>query len=73
MRINIEAWYISESNTIGILYDGDSEWNVLHYQDNNLILTDTQINTTMPIPDNNGNYRIEIIGDTWIAVGNIQL
>lgn len=72
MRITIEAWYNTESKSINILYDGEATGEVFLYLNDALIDYSSEINTSFPIPTS-GIYRIEIIGETWIAVGSIQL
>jgi hypothetical protein len=69
---NIEAWYNAESNSINILYDGDATGEVFLYLNNNIIEYDSEINTSFQISIP-GLYKIEIIGETWIAQGYIQL
>lgn len=72
MRMNIEAWYNAESNSINILYDGEATGEVFLYLDENIIGYDSDINSSFQISAS-GLYRIEIIGGTWIAQGYLQL
>ena len=55
-----------------ILYDGDATGEVFLYLNNNIIEYDSEINTSFQISIP-GLYKIEIIGETWIAQGYIQL
>ncbi|MBO5457018.1 MAG: hypothetical protein J6A20_10950 [Muribaculaceae bacterium] len=71
MRINIEAYYDSESHTINIYYDGEASGEVFFYLNETIIEYDSQINTSFQI-STPGLYKIEIIGETWIAEGYIQ-
>ncbi len=73
MRINIEAWYNSDSNTIDIIYDGETEGEVILYLNDNIVGYDSTINTTFSLPTSHGAYRIEIVTDNWTAEGGIQL
>lgn len=73
MRINIEAWYNTETNSIDILYDGEAEGEVFLYLNGAVVEYDSKINTSLEIPSNSGFYKIEIIGNCWTASGSIQL
>ena len=72
MRINIDAFYDSESSTINICYDGETIGEVFLYLNGTVIGYDSEINTSFPIYTP-GFYKIEIIGKNWIAEGDIQL
>lgn len=73
MRIDIEAWYNAETNSIDILYDGEAEGEVFLYLNGAVVEYDSKINTSLEIPLNSGFYKIEIIGNCWNASGSIQL
>jgi hypothetical protein len=73
MRIGIEAWYNAESNTIDITYDGEAEGEVFLYLNEDIVEYDSKINTSLHLPSSHGLYTIEIISETWIAQGYIQL
>lgn len=73
LRINVEAFYNAETNTIDIIYDGEAEGEVFIYQNDNIIGYDSAINTSIPLPAATGIYYIEIVGTTWIAQGMLQL
>lgn len=73
MRLNnIEAWYNAERNSIDIIYDGEASGEVFLYLNDNIIGYDSEINTSFQI-SSPGLYKIEIIGETWIAQGYLQL
>lgn len=72
MRINIEAYYDAESQSINICYDGEAEGEVFLYLNGNLVGYDSEINTSFSISDP-GLYKLEIVGQTWAAQGYIQL
>lgn len=72
MRINIDVYYDGESSTLNICYDGETEGEVFLYLNGNIIGYDYNINTSFEISIP-GLYKIEIIGETWIAQGYIQL
>jgi hypothetical protein len=73
MRIDIDAWYNNESNSIDISYDGEASGEVSLYLNGNILDYSTEINTTFALPYTTGIYRIEIISETWSAEGYIQL
>ncbi len=72
MRMDIEASYSAESHTIDIYYDGEAAGEVFLYLNENIIGYDSEINTSFQISAP-GLYKIEIIGETWIATGYLQL
>lgn len=72
MRIPTEAYYDEESRTINICYNGDTDGEVYLYLNENMVGYDSEINTSFPI-SSSGLYRIEIITESWIAHGEIQL
>lgn len=73
MRVNLEAFYNEESNTIDILYDGDADGEVFLYLNGDIMDYSSEINTSLELPATSGIYRIEIISQTWIAEGYIHL
>lgn len=72
MRINIEAFYNEGSGTLDICYNGEAIGEVFLYLNDNIIGYDSELNTSFQI-STPGLYRIEIIGETWIAQGYIQI
>lgn len=72
MRINIDVYYNNENETLEICYDGEATGEVFLYLNENIIGYDSELNTSFQI-STPGLYRIEIIGETWIAQGYIQL
>lgn len=73
MRVNIEAFYNAESNSIDISYDGDATGEVYLYLNGNAIEYSPELNTSLQVPSTPGLFRIEIMSETWIAQGYIQL
>lgn len=73
LRLNIQAYYNAESNTIDIAYDGEAEGEVYIYLNENIIGYDSEINTSIQLPTTSGLYKIYIIEKNWIARGQIQL
>lgn len=73
MRVDIEASYEMESHTIEIIYDGCAAGEVFLYLNDTVIGYDSNINTSLQIPSIPGLYRIEIVSESWIAQGYIQL
>lgn len=71
--IDIEVYYNENTNTIEILYDGESIGEVFIYLDDKIVGYSSDINTIISLPSENGNYKIEIITDYWIAIGYIEL
>ncbi len=71
-RMNIEAYYINENNSIDICYTGEAIGEVFLYLNDALIDYSSEINTSFPVLTS-GIYRVEIIGETWIATGYIEL
>ncbi len=55
-----------------ICYDGEAAGEVFLYLNNNIIRYNSEINSTFPISDP-GLYTIEIVGETWTAIGYLQL
>ncbi|MDE6654530.1 MAG: hypothetical protein K2K37_09120 [Muribaculaceae bacterium] len=72
MHIDIEAYYDEESGTLDICYDGEAIGETFLYLNDNIIGYDCEINTSFQIAAP-GLYKIEIIAETWIAQGYIQI
>lgn len=72
MRINIEAYYNEVDGTLDICYDGEAVGEVFLYLDDTIVGYDSEINTSFPISSSD-LYKIEIISETWVATGYIQL
>ena len=72
MRINIDAYYNEEHGTLDICYDGEAVGEVYLYINDTIVGYDSDLNTSFQI-STPGLYRIEIIGETWIAQGYLQL
>lgn len=72
MRINIEAFYESETNLINIYYDGEAAGDVYLYLNGDIVDYSSEINSTFQI-HTTGMYKIEIHGASWIAEGYLNL
>lgn len=72
MRINIEAYYNEVDGTLEICYDGEAVGEVYLYLNDTIVGYDSEINTSFPISSSD-LYKIEIISETWVATGYIQL
>lgn len=72
MHINIDVYYSEETGTLEVCYDGETTGEVYLYLDNNVIGYSSEINSAFQITDP-GCYTIEIVTDSWIAEGHIQL
>lgn len=73
MRISIEAYYETSTNSIVIYTNSNTEGEVFLYQNGIEIGYDSQINTTLSIPTLPGTYVLEIVGGSWIAKGTLTL
>lgn len=73
MRIDVHAYYNVSTNSVEVVYGGEADGEVFIYDGDTVVGYDSVINTTLQLPDATGHYRIEIIGETWIATGYIQL
>lgn len=71
--VYIEAYYIPQNNSIEITYFGEAEGEAYLYNGDNLIDYSSSINTTFTLPSQNGLYTIEIVTDSWIAQGYLQI
>lgn len=71
-RINIQAYYNVEEGTLEVYYDGEAVGETFLYLNGNIIGYDTKINTSFPIATP-GRYKIEIVSDSWTAIGFLQL
>lgn len=64
MRINVEAWYDAETNSIDISFDGVAEGEVFLYSNGNIVDYAPEINTSLSVPQISGQYEIHVIGET---------
>lgn len=71
-RINIQAYYNVEEDTLEVYYDGEAVGETFLYLNGNIIGYDSEINTSFPIATP-GRYKIEIGSDSWTAIGFLQL
>lgn len=71
--INLELTYNILDNSINIQYIGSSIGEVFIYKESVLVGYDSEINTSILLPSNKGKYEIEIITDSWIAKGYLDL
>ena len=72
MRLNIEAYYDSETGSINICYDGEATGEVYLYLNGDIVDYSSEINSTFQL-HTTGMYKIEIIGESWIAEGYLNL
>lgn len=73
LHIDIDAIYNNTTNSIEIIYSGETEGEVFLYDGDNLINYSSTINTTLPLPSHTGSYTIEIVTDSWVAQGFLQI
>lgn len=73
IRIDVHAYYNATTSSVEVVYNGEAEGEVFLYMDDTVVGYDSVINTTLQLPDATGHYRIEIIGETWTAIGEIPL
>ena len=71
-RINIQAYYNVEEGTLKVYYDGEAVGETFLYLNGNIIGYDSEINTSFPIAAP-GLYKLEIVSDSWIAIGFLRL
>ena len=72
MRIPIEVFYEKESSTLRVYNYSETTGEVYLYLEGELIGYESEINTSFLI-SSPGFYKIEIIGENWIAEGYFQL
>ena len=72
LRIDIEVYYHEEDGTLEVCYDGDAAGEVFLYLNNNVIGYSSEINSSFQLSAP-GLYTIEIVGETWVATGHLQL
>lgn len=72
IHIDIQAWYDAEAQNIVISYDGEQAGEVYLYLDGVLAGYSSEINTVFPVSEY-GLYSIEILGEYWIATGEIRI
>lgn len=70
-RLDISVTYDSETHLLKVNAD-EIEAEVFLYLNDNIVGYSSEINTTFRIEEP-GIYRIEILGESWIAEGSIQL
>ncbi len=72
MRICVEANYDALSQTITIQYDGEATGEVSLYRNGDLVDSSVEINTSFMVEES-GYYTLEIITDSWSAIGSIEI
>lgn len=72
VRINIEAFYDFQTHNLAIMHTGETAGEVYLYLDGSMVGYDTEINTSFQITAP-GLYKIEIIGENWIAEGYFEV
>lgn len=72
MHIDIQAWYDAEAQNIVISYNGDQAGEVYLYLNGVMAGYSSEINTVFSVSES-GLYSIEILGEDWIAIGEIQI
>lgn len=70
--IHIEAWYDAALGTISINYAGEAEGEVNLYCNGELVATSNDINSTFMVSES-GLYTVEILTESWIATGTIEI
>lgn len=72
MRIDVQVYYYEEDGNLEVCYDGESTGEVFLYLNDTVIGYNSEINSSFQISDP-GCYKIEIVGETWMATGYLQL
>lgn len=70
-EINMEVLYDIENHIIIVSGDADAEVNL--YFDSRLIEHSDSLNTTFYVSESDGIYMLEIIADSWSAIGYIEV
>lgn len=70
-EINMEVFYDFENHIIIVSGDADAEVNL--YFDGRLIEHSDSLNTTFYVSESDGIYMLEIIADSWSAIGYIEV
>ena len=73
IRLELDAYYESNSNTVNIFYPGIGQGEVFIYLDEMPCGYSPVINTSILLPASSGLYKIEIITEKWVAAGYLQL
>lgn len=72
-RIELDVVYLPDDNCIEISFDGEEEGEVYVYYNDIVVAYDCEICTSLSIPDTSGVYYIEIVSESWIAQGRLNL
>lgn len=73
VNIHISATYDDVSNSIEITYYGNQSGEIFLYVDNCMVEYSDNLNTVIYLPDITGTYTIEIVGESWIAIGYLEI
>lgn len=71
LNMNVEVSFDPEINCLYVSGDADAEVNL--YFDGRLIEHSDSMNTTFYVSESGGIYMIEIITDSWSAIGYIEV
>ena len=69
----VNAYYDKLNNVISITCDMSVEPSISLYLDNNLIDFCHSTNTMFQLPEPHGQYKIEIVGENWMAIGYLDI
>lgn len=72
MRVCVEAWYDAALGTISVNYAGEASGEVNLYCDGVLVATAQEINAVFMLCEF-GFYTIEILTESWTAIGTIEI
>lgn len=73
VNININTSYNAENNSIDISYVGEDDGEIFIYMNDDIVGYSSELNTSIQLPSSTGHYRLEIVSETWIAQGHLQL
>lgn len=73
MKIDLVGLYDEDTHNLSIVYDGEAEGEVFVYLGDSLVGYSNEINSTIVIPGTPGAYSVEIITESWTALGAIEL
>lgn len=73
LRHNITACYDEFTNSIIINCDDGTLAEVYIYQNDTIIEYKQSVTLTFQLPEPHGQYKIEIVGENWMAIGFLDI
>lgn len=72
IHVCVEAWYDAALGTISVNYAGEASGEVNLYCDGVLVATAPEINAVFMLCES-GFYTIEVLTESWTAIGTIDI